>query len=95
MLRPSIRGVSVAEDSSGLWAFEARTWADATAISPAWTTGAALPFSVSAGLTQVLYLQEPGDAAEISVNDIHQGQMGDCFLMSSTEIAAASPGSWR
>ncbi len=29
-----------------------------------------------------LYLTEPGDSAAISVNDIHQGQIGDCFLLS-------------
>ena len=37
----------------------------------------------TASLTQVLYLQEAGDPALISVNDIHQGQIGDCFLLSS------------
>jgi len=36
-----------------------------------------------APMVQVLYLQEPGDAAAISVNDLNQGQIGDCFLISS------------
>src|SRR5690349_24763804 len=52
--------------------------------------GAALPSTakVSASLTQVLYLQEAGDTSLISVRDINQGQMGDCFLLSSIgEIA--------
>jgi Ca2+-binding RTX toxin-like protein len=47
---------------------------------------------VSAPLTQVLYLQEAGDASLISVRDINQGQMGDCFLLSSIgEIALFHP----
>ena len=45
----------------------------------------------SAPLTQVLYLQEAGDASLISV-DINQGQMGDCFLLSAIgEIALFHP----
>lgn len=44
------------------------------------------------GLTQVLYLQEPGDKAAISVSDLHQGQIGDCFLISSIgELALTHP----
>jgi hypothetical protein len=34
-------------------------------------------------LTQVLYLTEPGTTNPISVADINQGQLGDCFLLSS------------
>jgi hypothetical protein len=34
-------------------------------------------------LTQVLYLTEPGTTSPISVADINQGQLGDCFLLSS------------
>jgi hypothetical protein len=42
--------------------------------------------------TQTLYLTEPGDIAAISLNDIHQGQIGDCFLLSSIgEIALLRP----
>jgi len=51
-----------------------------------WTSGVSAVKPVSVGttsLTSVLYLQEPGDATAISVNDIHQGQIGDCFLLSS------------
>lgn len=32
---------------------------------------------------QALYLAEPGTTAAISVADINQGQLGDCFLLSS------------
>lgn len=39
-----------------------------------------------------LYLTEAGDKTAISVNDIHQGQIGDCFALSSIgEIALLSP----
>jgi hypothetical protein len=34
-------------------------------------------------LVQTLYLKEAGDTTLISVNDLHQGQIGDCFLISS------------
>ena len=34
-------------------------------------------------LTDALYLQEPGDSSAISIDDIHQGQIDDCFLLSS------------
>ena len=42
---------------------------------------------------QALYLQEPGTATPISVDDIHQGQIGDCYLLSSIgEMALNDPG---
>jgi hypothetical protein len=34
-------------------------------------------------LTQTLYLTEPGTTSPISASDINQGQLGDCFLLSS------------
>jgi hypothetical protein len=39
--------------------------------------------STAPSLTQVLYLTEPGTTSAISVADINQGQLGDCFLLSS------------
>jgi len=43
-------------------------------------------------LTQVLYLQETGDPALISVSDINQGQIGDGFLLAAIgEIALFHP----
>src|ERR1700761_8871908 len=44
------------------------------------TSGVATP--AAAALTQVLYLTEPGTTNPISVSDINQGQLGDCFLLS-------------
>ena len=61
--------------------------------SPTESAAAAATATASATLTQVLYLKEPGDSAAISVNDINQGQMGDCYLLSSIgEIALFDPG---
>jgi len=43
-------------------------------------------------VTQTLYLQEAGDTSKVSVNDLHQGQLGDCFLISSIgELAINAP----
>jgi hypothetical protein len=40
----------------------------------------------------VLYLTEPGESSAINVADINQGQIGDCFLLSSIgEIALLKP----
>jgi hypothetical protein len=50
------------------------------------------PSTVPNALTQALYLRETGDAAAISVSDINQGQLEDCFLLSSIgEIALFHP----
>jgi hypothetical protein len=80
------------------WFFSyASPWSPATFPSPpamiSIDPGAASATSTgTAALTQVLYLQEPGDAAAISVYDINQGQMGDCYLLSSIgEIALFHP----
>ncbi len=66
--------------------------------APAWTDpipafGAVEPGSFGAtALVQTLYLKEAGDTAPISVNDLHQGQIGDCFLISSIgELALFHP----
>jgi hypothetical protein len=42
--------------------------------------------------TQVLYATETGESSAINVADINQGQIGDCFLLSSIgEIALLKP----
>ena len=41
---------------------------------------------------QSLYIKEAGDSTDVSENDIHQGQVGDCFVLSSVgEIAKLKP----
>jgi hypothetical protein len=43
-------------------------------------------------MRQTLYLQQPGDGLKIEPSDIHQGQFGDCFFLSSLgEIALKDP----
>jgi hypothetical protein len=55
----------------------------------------AAPLSGTEGSTttqMALYLTEPGNTAAIAVSDIYQGQIGDCFLLSSIgEIALTDP----
>jgi hypothetical protein len=42
--------------------------------------------------TMTLYLTEAGNSSAISVSDLHQGQIGDCFLISSIgELALNDP----
>jgi hypothetical protein len=46
----------------------------------------------TASLIPVLYLTEPGNIDAISISDINQGQLGDCFLLSSLgEIVRQMP----
>ena len=68
----------------------------AYAASPNWDPSLAattkLVAPTPAAPTDALYLTEPGDANAISADDIHQGQIGDCFLLSSIgEIAMLDP----
>lgn len=60
---------------------------DFTAAAPA-----APPLVLGAAPAQTLYLTEAGDTAAITVNDLHQGALGDCFLISAIgEIALTRP----
>jgi Calpain family cysteine protease/Putative Ig domain len=92
---PISSGYSGASLSLSLQVGLSESQPEASAPSPAQpdegVTWASLPeagvqsaASYGAGaLTQVLYLQETGTTAPISVTDINQGQMGDCYLLSS------------
>ena len=43
------------------------------------------------GLQDVIYLREPGCAAAVSMGDVSQGSLGDCFLLAAMdEIARQS-----
>ena len=48
--------------------------------------------SKAAAMVQTLYVTEPGTGAPVSVADINQDQLGDCYLLSSIgEIALLKP----
>jgi hypothetical protein len=76
------------------------TWIDITS-PPAPTADSIDKFSAAAAPAaiklpappaQILYGQETGDSSAINVDDLHQGQLGDCFLISSIgELALNKP----
>lgn len=51
-----------------------------TSVDTATTTGTK---TTAAAPKTALFLTESGDSTAISLNDLHQGQIGDCFLISS------------
>lgn len=56
---------------------------DAPQASPEAAAAPAIGPSAPAGLGQELYLRETGDSSAISIDDIHQGGIGDCFLLAA------------
>ena len=57
--------------------------ADELAANPVGMEGATFGAAIhNAAPTQVLFEREAADMTEISVNDINQGQIGDCFMLS-------------
>jgi hypothetical protein len=68
------------------------SYAAAPVYDPDFASAPKVSVSDPVELTQTLYLTESGDANAVSLDDIHQGQMGDCFLLSSIgEIAMLKP----
>ncbi len=81
---------------SALVGFSAMASAVDSATSSPASVGMSLGTTAVAGsntvLTNSLYLTEAGDHSAISVDDINQGQLGDCFLLSSLgELAIYDP----
>jgi hypothetical protein len=75
-----------ATDGSMFWENDTIDAGSSVESDPAAALGfrfSAFSSSATVPVGQSLYLTEAGDATAISVNDIHQGQYGDCFLLSS------------
>jgi hypothetical protein len=71
---------------------DGRTLTASTGLVPADLSMSGAPVSEAESLKQTLYLTEKGDTQAISIHDIHQGQMDDCFVLASIgEIALRKP----
>ena len=77
---------------------------DADALAPSALQDGPLPMGGGVAMapiqvgafSQALFLTEAGDTAAITMNDIHQGQMGDCFLVSPLgDLAKTHPDAIR
>ncbi len=81
---------------AALWAVPAAAPWPAVPVAPAVAFAAAEPVGTAAAQKMALYLTEPGDKAAISVDDLHQDGIGDCFLISSIgELARTDPSAIR
>jgi hypothetical protein len=85
---------SFLDDNSGWWTPD--TSDPGNAAAPAWEQGPQFAQPIYASATSsssfALYLTESGDTTAINVNDIHQGSIGDCFLLSPMgELALWDP----
>jgi hypothetical protein len=63
-----------------------------TSSEPSWAAAAAPATTGATAPKTALFLTEAGNTSAISVSDINQGQIGDCFLLSSIgEVALTKP----
>ena len=74
------------------WNFDLGLAASPLILATATTTTTLTGYVGNTSEKMALFLTESGDSNAVSLNDLHQGQLGDCFLISAIgEIARTSP----